>query len=349
MLRLGYTLSSEEHDPRELIKFAVAAENAGFSFLSISDHFHPWVEKQGQSPFVWNVIGALSTVTKTVNVLIGVNCPIMRYHPAIIAQAAATSQVMLEGRFLLGVGTGENLNEHVIGKGWPPFDIRLEMLEESIKIMRLLWQGKMTTFFGKYYTIDSAKIYTKPQNSIPIIFSAYGPKAAKTGAKLGDGFITSGPNQKLVEQFEKNGGRGKPKFAQISVCFAQDRQKAKEIMLNYWPTSALPKPLNTELKLPGHFANTAKLISADEASKDVPIGKDREGILDSIKKYRDAGFDNLYIHNIGPNQLEFIEFARKEILPNFIETTIKKSGSEKSIKHEGSAKVGNQRNYQNPG
>ena len=327
MLRLGYTLSSEEHDPKSLLKFARAAEDAGFSFLSISDHFHPWIEDQGQSPFVWNMIGALSQVTRTAHILIGVNCPIMRYHPAIIAQAAATSQVMLEGRFLLGVGTGENLNEHVIGKGWPAYDIRLEMLKESIEIMRMLWSGKLTTYFGKFYTIDSAKIYTKPDNSIPIIFSAYGPKAAKAAGKLGDGFITTGPNKKLVSQFEKLAGKNKPKFAQVSVCYDRDPEKAKKIMAKIWPTSAMPKPLNTELKLPQHYKNTASLITPDKASEKAPLGPDIEGILKSIQTYQDAGFDHIYIHNIGPNQLGFIKFAEKEILPKFVERTKIKRGA----------------------
>ncbi len=323
MLRLGYTLSSEEFDPKSLLTFARAAEDAGFSFLSISDHFHPWIEAQGQSPFVWNMIGALSQVTKTANILIGVNCPIMRYHPAIIAQAAATSQVMLEGRFLLGVGTGENLNEHVIGKGWPPFQVRLEMLVEAIEIMRKLWSGKMTTFFGKHYTIDSAKIYTIAENSIPIIFSAYGPKAAKAAGEFGDGFISTGPSKELVQIFVQNAGTGKPKFAQISVCFDKDPEKAKKLMAKIWPTSAMPKPLNTELKLPQHFDNTAKLISPEKAAEKTALGDDPEAIIKSIEKYREAGFDHIYIHNIGPNQLEFIEFAKKEILPKFVEKSIK--------------------------
>jgi G6PDH family F420-dependent oxidoreductase len=201
MFQLGYTLSSEEHDPRELVKFARWAEDAGFSFLSISDHFHPWVDEQGQSPFVWNMIGALSQVTKSTNIFIGVNCPIIRYHPVIVAQAAATSQVMLEGRFILGVGTGENLNEHIIGAGWPPFDQRLAMLNEAIQIMRDLWEGEYTTYFGDYYTVDSAKIYTKPEITIPIVYSAFGPKAAASAGKFGDAFISTGPNKDLIKIF----------------------------------------------------------------------------------------------------------------------------------------------------
>src|SRR5437868_3364869 len=210
MLKLGYTLSSEEHDPISVVKFAQIAEEAGFSFLGISDHFHPWVDNQGQSPFVWNVIGALSQATKNVDIFVEVNCPILRYHPAIVAQAAATSQYQLGGRFILGVGTGENLNEHVVGHGWPPIQVRQEMLEEAIKIMRLLWQGGYKTYFGKFFNIDAARIYTMPEEQIPIIISAMGPKSAKIAGNLGDGLVTTTNDSKIINNFQQNGGKGKP-------------------------------------------------------------------------------------------------------------------------------------------
>ncbi len=317
MLRIGYTLSSEEFDPITLTRLGQMAEDEGFSFLGVSDHFHPWIDKQGQSPFVWNVIGALSQVTKTANVFMGVNCPIIRYHPAIIAQAAATSQYQLQGRFVLGVGTGENLNEHIVGAGWPPIHIRQEMLTEAIFIMRLLWEGGYKSFKGDYYHIDAARIYTLPKNPIPIIISGMGSKSALLAAELGDGLVTTVPDEKLITIFERNGGRDKPKYAQMTVCFDQSSDRAKEILKKTWPLSGIPKPLNTELRLPRDFESTSKLVRIEDVSKNVPTGADTEAILQAMQKYIDTGFDHIYIHNIGPNQEQFIKFFSKEILPKF--------------------------------
>lgn len=321
MLRIGYTLSSEEHSPNDLVKYAALAEEAGFSFVSVSDHFHPWVDEQGQSPFVWTVIGGISQVTKTVNVLVGVTCPIIRIHPVIIAQAAATSQVMLEGRFLLGVGSGENLNEHVVGQGWPPVRIRREMLNEAIVIIRLLLQGGYRSYFGKYFSVDAARIYTLPANSIPIIYSAFGPVSAKSAGHYGDGFITTSPDKNLVETFLSNGGSDKPVFGQFHIAYNKNRQKAEQILLKQWPNSAMPKPLATELRLPQDFEKVSKLISIEDATQRIPIGDNPENILKTIYEYKNAGFDHIYIHQIGENQEEFLKFAKNKILPFFKERT----------------------------
>jgi G6PDH family F420-dependent oxidoreductase len=315
MIKLGYTLSSEEFDPITLVKNARLAEEAGFDFLGISDHFHPWVDEQGQSPFVWNVIGALSEATQNVQVFIEVNCPILRYHPAIVAQAAATSQVQLKGRFILGVGTGENLNEHVIGRGWPPISVRQEMLAEAIKIIRQLWQGGYQTYWGKFFNLDAGRIYTLPKQPVLIIISAMGAKSAQIAGELGDGLVTTKPQPELVKTFLDTGGKNKPIFGQMSLCFDQSEQKAQEIMVKEWPLAGMPKPLNTELRLPKDFESTAKLVRPEDATKDVPLGANAEAIIQAIQKYIKAGFDHLYIHNIGPNQEQFIEFARTEILP----------------------------------
>ncbi len=315
MVRIGYTLSSEEFGPLELVANAEFAENAGFSFLMISDHFHPWVDAQGESPFVWNVLGALSQVVKTANVGIGVNAPIIRYHPAVVAQAAATTQVMFEGRFMLGVGTGENLNEHVVGQGWPPYEVRKEMLREAIAIMKLLWEGGYQDYYGSYYTVDSARIYTLPKNTIPIIYSAYGQKSATEAGELGDAFISTSPKKELVKIFEEHGGKGKPKYAQVNVCYHHDKEKAKEMVKKVWPLSGIPSPLNSELKIPAHFENVRKIVSIEEATKNIPIGADVEGILKLIKTFEKAGFTEIYIHNIGPFQKEFISFFAKMVLP----------------------------------
>jgi G6PDH family F420-dependent oxidoreductase len=332
-MKIGYTLSCEEFGPQELVKNAQLAEEAGFEFLGISDHFHPWIDEQGQSPFVWSVIGGIAQVTKKVQVFNEVNCPIIRYHPAIVAQAAATSQVMLQGRFILGVGTGENLNEHVVGHGWPPIRVRQAMLQEAVHIIRLLWQGGYQSFFGQYFTVDAARIYTLPEKQVPIIVSGFGPIASTLAGQIGDGFVTTGPTKELVEKFEEDGGLGKPKFAQMSVCYDKDPKKAKEIIAKVWPLAGMPKPLNTELRLPQDFKNIAPLVSPDEAAKDIPLGPDVEKILDSIQKYQEAGFDNIYVHNIGPNQADFIEFFSKKVMPKNNQHTplLKQPEEKKSI------------------
>lgn len=317
MSRLGFTLSSEEHSPKKLVEMAVMAEEAGFAFASISDHFHPWVDNQGQSPFVWSVIGGISQATKTINIMTGVTCPIIRIHPVIIAQAAATTQEMLEGRFMLGVGTGENLNEHVTGFGWPPVKVRQEMLEEAVKILRMLWGGGYVNYYGKFFNVDGARIYTLPQNSIPILMAASGSQSAKIAGKIADGFISTSPEAELTAAFDKNGGEGKPKFAQINVCFDKSKRKAKEIMVKYWPNSALPNPLNTELRLPKDYMHASSALSEEQIVENVPLGDDPGAIIESIKRYQTAGFDHIYIHNIGLNQKEFIDFFKQKIRPYF--------------------------------
>src|SRR5436309_4330280 len=210
-MELGYTLSSEEHPPNDLVRNARAAEEAGFEFLTISDHFHPWVDAQGQSPFVWSVIGAVAHATERIRLGTGVTCPTIRIHPAIIAQAAATSQVMSEGRFFLGVGTGEELNEHVTGARWPGPQERLEMLEEAIGVLRLLWEGGYQSHYGKHYTVEQARIFTLPDEPPEIAVAASQPNAAELASRVGDALIAVAPDEELVKTF----GKEKPRYGQL--------------------------------------------------------------------------------------------------------------------------------------
>src|SRR3954470_7892486 len=183
-MQIGYFLASEEYSPRDLIEQAKKAEQAGFHALWISDHYHPWVDAQGQSSFVWSTIGALSQAV-SLPVTTGVTCPTVRIHPAVIAQAAATSGVLTGGRFGLGVGTGEALNEHIFGDAWPEADVRLEMLEEAVEIIRLLWQGGNVSYRGKHYTVENARVYTLPEKPVEILVSGFGPKAIEVAARIG--------------------------------------------------------------------------------------------------------------------------------------------------------------------
>ena len=217
MAAIGYTLSCEEFGPRALTAQAVRAERAGFEFAGISDHYHPWVDQQGNSPFVWGVLGAVSQATERLRLITGVTCPTTRIHPAIVAQAAATAASQLPGRFSFGVGTGENLNEHVLGDRWPPADIRLEMLEEAIEVMRQLWTGDQVSHYGKHFTVENARIYTLPEEPPPIVVAVAGEKSVALAARAGDGLIGTAPKAESIEQFRSEGGEG-PAYGQLHVC-----------------------------------------------------------------------------------------------------------------------------------
>src|SRR6184192_3796555 len=222
-MELGYAFSSEEHRPDDLVRHARAAEDAGFDFGLISDHIHPWVDVQGHSGFVWSVIGAIGQATVRFRIGTGVTCPLIRIHPAIVAHAAATCACLMPGRFFLGVGTGENLNEHVLGAKWPAPDERLEMLEEAVEVMRLLWQGGYQTHRGKHYTVEQARLYTLPEQPPELCVAAAQPNAAELAGRIGDALVNVAPKQEIVEKFEQSGGNGKPKYGQITVHYAQSK------------------------------------------------------------------------------------------------------------------------------
>jgi coenzyme F420-dependent glucose-6-phosphate dehydrogenase len=317
MIEIGYWLSSEEHAPNDLVRYARRAEEVGFTFAMISDHYHPWIDRQGQSPFVWSVIGGIAHATQRLRLGTGVTCPTMRIHPAIIAHAAATAAAMLPGRFFLGVGTGENINEHILGLRWPPPDIRLEMLEEAIEVIRLLWQGGMQTHRGRYYAVENARIYTLPDKLPPIMVAASGSRAAKAAGRLGDGFIAVTPKAKLLEQFDSAGGGGKPRYGQIKVCWAQDEATARRTAYEWWPTEALKGALLSELALPTYFEQATSLVSEDDVAQAIICGPDPEQHIGAIRKFADAGFDHITVHQVGPDQEGFFRFYEREVLPKF--------------------------------
>jgi coenzyme F420-dependent glucose-6-phosphate dehydrogenase len=314
-VELGYALSSEEHGPNDLVRNARAAEEAGFTFALISDHFHPWVDAQGQSPFVWSVIGGIAQVTERLRLGTGVTCPTIRIHPAIVAQAAATSQVMMEGRFFLGVGTGEELNEHVTGARWPGPEERLEMLEEAIEIMRLLWQGGYQSHYGKHYTVEQARIYTLPDEPPPIAVAAAQPQAAQLAGRAGDAFIGVSPDGDTLEEFESAGGDGKPRYGQVTVCYAESEEEAKRIAHEVWPNAGLEGALSQELAIPSHYEAAAQLLTEDAVAETVICGPDPERHLQAIREYEDAGFDHVYVHQVGRDQDAFFRFYADQVIP----------------------------------
>lgn len=316
MTQIGFTLSSEEHLPNDLVRYAKMAEDAGFAFCSISDHYHPWVDAQGHSPFVWSVIGGVATATERVELITGVTCPTVRIHPAIIAQAAATSAAMMPGRFSLGVGSGEALNEHITGERWPETEVRLAMLEEAVEVMRLLWQGGNQSHHGEYFTVENARIYTLPQEPVQVLMAAAGPKAATLAGRIGDGLVATSPNPETVQAFEEAGGKG-PRYGQMTVCWGQDEAKALQTAHEIWPNAGIPGELGQELPTPTHFEQAAQLVTPEKIGESVVVGPDASTYLAKIEEYVKAGFNHVYIHQIGPEQEAFIRFAEREILPRF--------------------------------
>jgi coenzyme F420-dependent glucose-6-phosphate dehydrogenase len=292
----------------------VAAERAGFGFGLISDHFHPWTDRQGHSPFVWSVIGAIANATRHFTLGTGVTCPTIRVHPAVIAQAAATSACLMPGRFFLGVGTGENLNEHILGDKWPAPDERLELLEEAVEVMRTLWQGGEQTHRGKHYTVENARVYDLPEEPISIAVAAAQPRAAEVAGRIGDALVTVSAEEELVEKYKSAGGKG-PVYGQLHVCWSEDEQQARKLAHEVWPTAGLKGALSQELPLPEHFEQAAQNVSEDEVAESVVCGSDPQRYLDKIQEFERAGATHVYMHQIGPDQEGFLGFAQRELLP----------------------------------
>jgi coenzyme F420-dependent glucose-6-phosphate dehydrogenase len=314
-VRLGYQLSSEEHRPNDLVRYAEMAEEHGFTFAAISDHFHPWIDAQGQSPFVWSVIGAIAHATKRLELGTWVTCPTMRLHPAVVAQAAATAAAMMPGRFFLGVGTGENLNEHIVGQGWPETEVRQERLEEAIGIIRLLWKGGNRSHHGRYFNVENARIYTLPEEPPPLLVAVGGPRSAEFAGRLADGLIATGPEADLVRAFNASGGRGKPRYGSVTVCWARDEKLARKTAHRLWPTAAMESSLSWELPLPRHFEDAAKLVTEDAVAEVIVCGPDPAKHVAAITQYVKAGFDHVLVHQVGPDQAGFFAFYASEVLP----------------------------------
>ncbi len=312
-MRFGYFLSTEEYTPQELVEQARLAEDAGFDALWISDHYHPWNNEQGQSPFVWSVIGAVSEACN-LPVTTAVTCPTVRIHPAVVAQAAATSAVMLDGRFTLGLGSGEALNEHILGTAWPTADVRLAMLEEAVDVIRRLFTGETVTYSGEYYTVDTARIYTLPDRPPPIYISGFGEKATELAARIGDGYINTSPDQDLLSMFKEKSG-GKPAQAGVKVAYADTEEEGVEHAHRLWSNSGLPGELAQVLPSPQHFEQASQLVTKEMTADSVVCGPDLERHVDTFAPYIDAGFDEVYVANMGPHYRDMIKAYGEKVLP----------------------------------
>jgi G6PDH family F420-dependent oxidoreductase len=313
MTEIGVFLSSEEHGPRALLDQAVRAEKAGFSSLLISDHFHPWIDQQGESPFVWSVIGAIGASTG-LKVTTGVTCPTVRIHPAILAQAAATTQLLLQGRFVFGVGSGEALNEHITGQHWPAANTRLEMLEEAIEVIRSLWRGGTVHHEGRYYAVENARLYSLPETPPPIVVSAFGPKSLALAARVGDGLITTSPDADMVRAYRSQGGKGTT-AALIKMCWDADERRARKLAHGLWRTECLRGQQMQELPMPAHFEEAASIVTEDMVADAISCGPDPERHIEAISRYLDAGFDEVYVNQIGSDWTGFLNYFGREIRP----------------------------------
>ncbi len=309
-MQIGYWLASEEQGPQALVENAVLAEGAGFEHVLISDHIHPWVDAQGHSPFVWGVIGAIANATERLRLGTAVTCPLIRIHPAIVAHAAATAQSLMNGRFFLALGTGERLNEHVLGDRWPRADERLEMLEEATGLIRKLFGGDYETYRGKHYTVEQLKLYDAPDPAAPVVIAAKAPNAAKLAARKGDGTMNTTPDAEIVRQYKDAGGTG-PIYGKVTGCFASSVDEALEVALKRQPNPAFGGELSTELALPRDFEAAAELVRSDDIKDLLALGDDPAVWREKLNAYEKAGFTHVALHNIAEEQADFIEFARQ--------------------------------------
>jgi len=314
VIQLGYKLMSEEHGPRALVANACRAEDAGFDFAALSDHFHPWLEAQGHAPLAWSVLGALAHATRQLGLMTAVTCPTFRYHPAIVAQGAATVALQSEGRFTLGLGSGERLNEAVIGGGWPDVTVRQERLAEALAIIGRLFEGGPQSYRGSHFTLEDARLYDLPEPAPPIVVAAGGPRAARLAAECAGGLIATEPRRELVDAFVEAGGAG-PRYAEVALCWAPREDHAREIAHRFFRWSGLGWSVLPELASPDAFAAATRSVRPEDLDEDVALGPDVEQHVERIRPFVEAGFDRLILLQIGPEQKGFVEFFERELAP----------------------------------
>mgnify|MGYP005837795419 CR=1 FL=1 len=325
MVKLGYKAGPEQYPPVELLKHVIAAEEAGFETLDVSDHFHPWSE-EGQASFTWTWLGAVAVKTKKMVIGPGVTCPIIRYHPSVIAQASATLDSFAPGRTYLAVGTGEALNEYSSTGFWPEYGIRQEMMGEAIELIRKLWSGKEVTHDGIYYSTRKAKLYTPPKSDIPLYVSTLDPGSAEFAGRHGDGLITVGGNppdqyKHIFKNFKsgaKDAGKDAskmPRLIELFVAYDDDAEAAIKEMKKYWAGAFIPAMFTEKLYSPRMSQENGALVGSDTLMEKACISGDPEDHIKFIKKYVDLGFTHIFVNSAGPDQMGFIKGYGKDVLP----------------------------------
>jgi G6PDH family F420-dependent oxidoreductase len=315
-VRIGYTLMTEQSGPKELVRYATYAEDAGFDFAVMSDHYFPWLEEQGHSGYAWTMLGAIAQATDRIDLMTYVTCPIMRYHPAVVAQKAATVQILSDGRFTLGLGAGENLNEHVIGRGWPPVNVRHKMLEEAVGIIDALFDGGYVDRAGQHFRVDSAKLWDLPDRRVPIATAVSGDQSIEKFAPLSDHLVAVEPSAELVEGWRKAGPRGDRAIGQMPICWGPDRDAAVATAHEQFRWFGGGWKVNAELPGPAGFAGATQFVRPEDVAESIPCGPDLEPIVEAAAQWKDAGFTDLAFVQIGDEgQQEFVRWAEKELLP----------------------------------
>ncbi|MER7759647.1 LLM class F420-dependent oxidoreductase [Streptomyces sp. NPDC097619] len=316
MVRIGYTMMSEQAGPRELVGHVAAAERAGFDFSVVSDHSFPWLDAQGHSPYAWSVLGAAAQATSRIPLMTYVTCPSFRYHPAVVAQKAATVQLLSEGRFRLGLGSGENLNEHVIGGGWPSARVRLERLEEAVEIIRSLFGGGYVSYHGVHFQVENAKLWDLPAEPPPIGVAVSGERSCALAGTHGDLLIATEPKRELLSAFDAHGGAGKPRVGQLPVCYDTDREAAVARAHEQFRWSLGGWKVNAELPGPAGFAQASAHVRPEDLAAAVPCGDDVEAFVDAVRPYVEAGFDEIALVQIGGDRQDpFLDWSERTLLP----------------------------------
>jgi len=316
MVQFGYTMMTEQAGPRELVGHVVAAEKAGFDFSVISDHYFPWLASQGHAPYAWSVLGAAAQATSHIPLMSYVTCPTMRYHPAIVAQKAATVQLLSEGRFRLGLGSGENLNEHVVGADWPAAHVRLEMLDEAAGIIRRLLDGEHVTHHGAHFDVVDAKLWDLPEERVPIGVAVSGDKACAVAGRTADLVIATEPKRELLDAFDRHGGSGKPRVGQLPVCYDTDRDAAVKRAHDQFRWALGGWRVNAELPGPPSFEEATALVTQDDVAEAIPCGDDVGAFTEAVRPYAEAGFTDVALVQIGGDQQQpFLHWAQSTLLP----------------------------------
>jgi G6PDH family F420-dependent oxidoreductase len=315
-MQLGYTMMTEQAGPKDLVGHVVGAEQAGFDFAVCSDHYFPWLDEMGHSPNAWVTLGAAAHATGRIPLMTYVTCPILRYHPAVVAQQAATLQIVSDGRFTLGVGAGENLNEHVVGGGWPPADVRHEMLVEALQIIRALFDGGYVNVRGEHFDVESAKLWDLPEKRVPIGVAVSGADSCRIAGEHGDAMIAVEPEASLGEQFDAAGGAGKPRIGQLPISFDPDRDAAVQRAHHLFRWFGFGWKVNAELPGPSAFDAAGRFVREEDVASSIPCGDDVDAVLEAAKAYADAGFTHLALVQIGGDQQRpFLEWSERTLLP----------------------------------
>ncbi|MET9109559.1 LLM class F420-dependent oxidoreductase [Streptomyces zhihengii] len=315
MVQIGYTMMTEQAGPRELVNHVVHAEDVGFDFSVTSDHAFPWLRSQGHSPYAWSVLGAAAQATTEIPLMTYVTCPTMRYHPAVVAQKAATLQLLSEGRFRLGLGSGENLNEHIVGD-WPPADIRIDMLREAVEIIRELFRGEHVSRRGGHFTVESARLWDVPDVAPPIGIAASGGRSCRLAGELADVLVATEPKSSLVEAFDRAGGSGKPRVGQLPICYDTDRDRAVQRAHDQFRWFSGGWKVNSELPHPDSFDAATQYVRPEDVAESIPCGDDPEAVVEAVRQFTDAGFTEVALVQIGGDtQHDFLEWAGAKLLP----------------------------------